>query len=178
MTENERNELIRFIESITFYAPKDGKPSWIKPAFDMIKEVIISKIDDIYNEKEMKEIDIHRKSYKELQQTVIDLSIENCLLKNKVEEMKWIPCSERTPEECVPVNVTWINRNPEPYYEKIKDVRFSDTAVYCNGRWFWWSSTCIDYLKEYGNNDIDLVDKDIDVVAWMPLPEPFEGEKK
>ena len=77
MTEYERNELIRFIESITFYAPKDGKPSWIKPAFDMIKEVIINKIDDIYNEKEMREIELHRKSYKELQQTVTDLSLEN-----------------------------------------------------------------------------------------------------
>ena len=88
MTEYERNELIRFIESITFNAPKDGKPSWIKPVFDMIKEVIINKIDDIYNEKEMREIEIHRKSYKELQQTVTDLSLENCLLKKKVEEMK------------------------------------------------------------------------------------------
>ena len=95
-----------------------------------------------------------------------------------VNDQKWIPCSERTPEDCVPVNVTWINRNPETYYEKIKDVRFSDTAVYCNGRWFWWSSTCIDYLKEYGNNDIDLVDKDIDVIAWMPLPKAYEGEHK
>lgn len=102
--------------------------------------------------------------------------LEHMNYETSENEMKWIPCSERTPEECVPVNVTWINRNPEPYYEKIKDVRFSDTAVYCNGRWFWWSSTCIDYLKEYGKNDIDLVDKDIDVVAWMPFPEPYKGE--
>lgn len=32
----------------------------------------------------------------------------------------WIPVSERLPEDCVPVNVTWINRNPDPYY---KDIR-------------------------------------------------------
>ena len=94
-----------------------------------------------------------------------------------INDQKWIPVSEYLPKEYVPVNVTWINRNPETYYEKIKDVRFSDTAVYCKGRWFWWSSTCIDYLKEYGNNDIDLVDRDIDVIAWMPLPNPYRGKE-
>ena len=86
----------------------------------------------------------------------------------------WIPCSERLPEECVPVNVTWINRNPESYYAKIKDVPFSATAVYYNSKWYWYSSTCVDYLSEYGKNDFDLVDKDIDVVAWQPLPKPFK----
>lgn len=86
----------------------------------------------------------------------------------------WIPCSERLPEECAPVNVTWINRNPESYYAKIKDVPFSATAVYYNSKWYWYSSTCVDYLSEYGKNDFDLVDKDIDVVAWQPLPKPFK----
>lgn len=86
----------------------------------------------------------------------------------------WIPCSERLPEECVPVNVTWINRKPEPYYAKIKDVPFSATAVYYNGKWYWYSSTCVDYLSEYGKNDFDLIDKDIDIISWQPLPEPFK----
>ena len=91
----------------------------------------------------------------------------------------WIPCSERLPGECVPVNVTWINRNPESYYAKIKDVPFSATAVYYNSKWYWYSSTCVDYLSEYGNNDFDLVDKDIDIIAWMELPQPFQkGERE
>ena len=87
---------------------------------------------------------------------------------------KWIPVSERLPEELVPVNVTWINRNPESYYAKIKDVPFSATAVYYNSKWYWYSSTCVDYLSEYGENDFDLVDKDIDVIAWQPLPQPYQ----
>ena len=149
MTENERNELIRFIESITFYAPKDGKTSWIKSAFDMIKEVIISKIDDIYNDKEMREIDIHRKSYKELQQTVIDLSIENCLLKNKVEEMKWIPVSERLPNRHQRVLCYFKYKPDSP------DIISGNTYI---GGGMWMSEG----------------DK---VVAWMPLPEPYIPNK-
>ena len=90
----------------------------------------------------------------------------------------WIACSERLPEECVPVNVTWINRNPESYYEKIKDVPFSATAVYYNSKWFWYSSTCVDYLSEYGKNDFDLVDKDIDIIAWMELPSAYRQKEK
>lgn len=92
-------------------------------------------------------------------------------------EQKWIPVEERLPEDFTTVNVTWINRNPEPYYESIKDVPFTDTAVYYNGNWYWWSSTCVDYLKEYGKcawDLVDKVDKDIDIIAWAPLPEPYK----
>ena len=78
----------------------------------------------------------------------------------------------------MPVNVTWINRNPEPYYAKIKDVPFSATAVYYNGKWYLYSSTCVDYLSEYGKNDFDLIDKDIDIVSWQPLPEPYKESEE
>ena len=111
-------------------------------------------------------------------QNGIDKAIE--IVKQEAEKCNsgWIPCSERFPDECVPVNVTWINRNPEPYYAKIKDVPFSATAVYCNGKWYWYSSTCIDYLTEYGKNDFDLMDKDIDVIAWMDLPSAYIPKEK
>lgn len=87
----------------------------------------------------------------------------------------WIPVSERLPENCVPVNVTWINRSPVPYYAEIKDVPMAATAVYYDGKWYWWSTVCVDYLEEYGEcYNIDLVDEGIDIVAWMPLPEPYQ----
>ena len=86
---------------------------------------------------------------------------------------KWIPVSERLPEELVPVNVTWINKNPKPpYYEHIKDVPFTATAVYYNGNWYCWSSTCVDYLKEYGKCDRELLDKDIAILTWMSISAP------
>lgn len=89
---------------------------------------------------------------------------------------KWIPCRERLPEELTPVNVTWVNRKPAPYYENIKNIPFTATAVYCNKKWFWWSSICEDILAEYGRNDAEMVDEEVEIIAWIPLPEPYKGE--
>ena len=93
-------------------------------------------------------------------------------LEKDEKENGWIPVSERLPEECVPVNIVWVNRNPETYYSKIKDVPFSATGVYYNGNWYWYSSTCVDYLAEYGKCEWDLIDKAVYITHWQPLPEP------
>lgn len=90
----------------------------------------------------------------------------------------WIPCSERLPEELTPVNVTWVNRKPTIYYENIKDIPFTATAVYCNEKWFWWSSICEDILAEYGRNDAEMVDEEVEILAWMPLPESYKEADK
>ena len=93
---------------------------------------------------------------------------------------QWIPCSERLPEDNVPVKITWINRKPEFYYAEIKDVPFTATGVYFKGKWYWYSSTVEDYLAEYGAAEWDEIEEamhnSIEVVAWMPLPEPWRGE--
>lgn len=71
----------------------------------------------------------------------------------RLEQMpRWIPVTERLPEERVLVNVVWVNRAPEPYYEKIKDVPFSGTACFYGGRWYWDSPVLLDYLAEYGKS--------------------------
>lgn len=95
---------------------------------------------------------------------------------------QWIPCSERLPEENTPVNITWANRNPVSYYADIKDVPFTATGVYFGGKWYWWSSIVEDLLAEYGRTEWDtieeLIDKAIDVIAWMPLPEPYRKDEE
>ena len=92
---------------------------------------------------------------------------------------KWISVSERLPEYKEPVNITWVNHNPESYYEHIKDKPFTATGVYFNGQWYWWSTLCTDILAEYGHNHDDIIDDNIEIIAWMPLPEPYtEGETK
>lgn len=88
----------------------------------------------------------------------------------------WIPCNEKLPDDLTAVNITWVNRDPEPYYESIKDKPFTATAIHYNGKWFWWSCTCEDILKEYGKNDIDEINDGIEVIAWRRLPEPYKGK--
>ena len=92
------------------------------------------------------------------------------------KEDGWIPISERLPEDNIPVNITWINRKPEAYYKKIKDVPFSATGVFFRGKWYWYSATCTDYLREYEECGWNLMDECIDVTHWMPLPEPHKED--
>ena len=92
----------------------------------------------------------------------------------------WIPCGERLPENNDPVNVTWVNHNPEVYYADIKDKPYTATAIYFRGKWFWYSCVIEDWLAEYGSNESllanlrEAVDIDIEITAWMPLPEPYK----
>ena len=93
-----------------------------------------------------------------------------------LERTRWIPVTERLPEELEAVNIVWKNNNPEPYYENIKGQAFVATGYYYSGNWYWFSAVCEDYLKEYGKCPMDLVDEGINITHWMPLPEPPEVE--
>ena len=102
------------------------------------------------------------------------LTAENAALR---EKKRWIPVTERPPEERTLVNVVWVNRVPEPYYKKIKGVPFSDTACFYRGRWYWDSPAVLDLLAEYGEDASDLVDEAVEITHWMPLPEaPEKGD--
>ena len=94
------------------------------------------------------------------------------------QDPEWIPCSRRLPDDLAEVNVTYVNHDPEPYYVFTKDKPYTASAVYYKGNWYWYSSTCADYLGEYGRNDVDKVDDAIEITAWKPLPEPYRGEQK
>ena len=89
---------------------------------------------------------------------------------------RWISVSDRLPEDLEAVNVTWVNHEPEPYYHNIKDKNFVATGIHYKDQWYWYSTTCADYLGEYGSNDTDKVDDAVEIVAWMPLPEPYKVE--
>lgn len=94
------------------------------------------------------------------------------------EQTKWIPVSKRLPKDLEPVNITWVNHNPESYYANIKDKPFTATGVYFNGQWYWWSALCTDMLAEYSHNYDDIIDDDIEITAWQPLPESYKTESE
>lgn len=91
-------------------------------------------------------------------------------------ETKWIPCSERLPENIRPVIVTWKNTDPASYYQYIVGKHFTGTACYKNGKWYWYSSTTEDMLAEYGRYDSEEFDEAIECIAWMPLPKPYRED--
>lgn len=95
-----------------------------------------------------------------------------------LEQTRWIPVSERLPRDLEPVNITWVNHNPESYYADIKDKPFTSTGVYFNGQWYWWSTLCTDILAEYSHNYNDIIDDAIEIIAWMALPEPYKAESE
>ena len=85
-------------------------------------------------------------------------------------DAEWIPCSERLPSDDEIVNITWVNHNPPPYYADIAEKPFVASGLrYCD-KWYWYSSVCQDL-----HQDFDLIDKDIEVIAWQPLPKPYKG---
>lgn len=93
-----------------------------------------------------------------------------------LDQTRWIPCSERLPKDLEVVNITWVNHNPASYYADIKDKPFTATGVYFNGQWYWWSKICTDLLAEYSHNYNDIIDDDIEIIAWMPLPKFYEPQ--
>lgn len=92
---------------------------------------------------------------------------------------EWISVNDRLPEESAntPVNIVWKNTNPAPYYADIKNKPFVGTAYYFNGKWWWFSPVCEDYLEEYGRSDADKVYECIAITHWMPIHAPPEVEK-
>lgn len=92
------------------------------------------------------------------------------------DRQRWIPVTERLPENTFPVNVVWVNHAPASYYAICKDKPFVATGIYHRDTWYWWSATTEDYLNEYGRCEWDQVDGAIEITHWMPLPEPPKGE--
>lgn len=104
--------------------------------------------------------------------------LEKLAAEKGAKKPEWISVKDGPPKKTEPVNVAFVNHCPAPYYSKIKDVMQTATAVYFGGKWYWYSVTCVDMLEEYGHNDSDLIDKNIEITHWMPLPEPPKEEER
>lgn len=120
---------------------------------------------------ELRKSNLHHASNSR-EEALLDRTIRIVLEQPKVGE--WIPVEERLPEDLMTVNVTWVNRKPQTYYSYIKDKPFVDTALRFNGKWYWWSVVTEDISREYGESVMDEIDNGIEVLAWRPLPDPYE----
>lgn len=72
----------------------------------------------------------------------------------------WIPCSERLPSECDVFLITWtasVTNEPLLAFAEYEP----DDFLVSGGKWH-----LEDDMREF---------KDVDVIAWMPLPKPWEG---
>lgn len=79
----------------------------------------------------------------------------------------WIPCSERLPEDQIDVLVTrHFHSDSALQRDNITESYYVEVASYNYGEW-------ISYSDEY-----KIKPRLHEVVAWMPLPEPYGGDGK
>ena len=72
-------------------------------------------------------------------------------------EQRWIPCDERLPEDDTLMLVNYIDERPDAMdiwigWHEMENVWYIDGE---------------EHSREHGN----------EVIAWMPLPAPYKGEK-
>ena len=104
-----------------------------------------------------------------------DLVMDSAVLKDAynlaikaLEAQRWIPCSERLPEEYGEYRITWIT-SYAPSKRFIGDSEYEITSVWDEERKEFKGEWLLDeYIRHY---------PDVKVIAWKPLEEPYrEGE--
>ena len=79
-------------------------------------------------------------------------------------EQRWIPCSERLPEKSGRYLVTRGSNVCGSLWDRLDILNYSDLMGLKKEK-IWWSGNV-------GKSDFEKYD---DVLAWMPLPEPYKA---
>lgn len=88
----------------------------------------------------------------------------------KEQEPKWIPVSERLPEEDGDYYVTYEKGYAEDYDLPPKGIAGFEVDCECFGYWY-------EHFDRQTLGSLGSEWEEIKVIAWMPLPEPYKGEK-
>lgn len=112
-------------------------------------DVLIEKIDI---GKDCAECQYNEEPFCRWKPDVIDVCEAICTAPTIKPEQRWIPCSERLPEEK-------INLNTQDYDWVLCSTTFGDVRAYNFGRGRFL----------HGCGDVTQY-----VIAWMPLPEPYQ----
>lgn len=80
---------------------------------------------------------------------------------------QWIPCSERLPEKNGRYLVTRGLKACNSIWNRVYIVNYTD-LMGLKPKKIWWEGNV-------GKSDFQKID---DVMAWMPLPEPYKGEQE
>jgi len=137
----------------------------------MTKDDLISRqavIDRINKQREHLQPDIYP------QDEIGDAAYRICAefiarLPSAQSEQRWIPCSERLPEEDVEVLITYR------YKEGEGDTSLADIDITTYGQMYFGGNKVGNH--KHWRQPFEYFESNYEVVAWMPLPEPYkDGE--
>ncbi len=85
-------------------------------------------------------------------------------------EPQWIPCSERLPEEDVEVLISYRYKEGEGDTSHVNVDITSYGQMYFGGREV--------AGEKHWRQPFEYFSSNYEVIAWMPLPEPWKGEER
>ena len=107
----------------------------------------------------------HTNDYSEESHTAMMMAID--ALSSSEKPNKWIPVSERLPEEYGEYLITWKNPKYSKTYIGICECEITDVYDHEHNRFE------VEWLFD---GHITTAYPDSYVIAWMPLPESYKGE--
>ena len=88
----------------------------------------------------------------------------------KADALRWIPCSERLPEEDTEVLISYRYKEGEGDTDHV-NIDITSYGTVCFG------GREIHTLKEW-RQPFDYFHANYEVIAWMPLPEPYREDEQ
>lgn len=133
---------------------------------------LISRQEAIESVNELRKSPWYNKVPNIIRNEAVDI-VEKFCIKDLPSAQQWIPCSERLPEaEDCPMDCLVTRKSK--YIGNYTDMAVCEK----NGMWTHedWDAIVLGDVKD-GKSTGLISTLDDDIIAWMPLPEPYKGEE-